>query len=204
MAYNVKQLEWHLVRGLLNNNWRAAALGMEWVIPEYDTRLEQRKEVAQLEFRTQVMQYIDDVSLDAPPRLDVQDVSRRYKDAWEKVFGQTSFFTVLEIADGDINSIPLPLPAVVKQQNFAHVSGPIIHADDKGNVTLTTPTAKDRVVEHLIQEHKRLSEDHRRAAEDGRVGLTQQQRERLKSIETALAIAVKDGDVVSDKPQEKK
>lgn len=166
MACDVKQLEWHLVRGFAGNRWRATALGLEWEIPEHDTKLEQRKEVAQLEFRTQVMRYIDDVSLDALPRPDVQEVSRRYKDAREKVFG------------------------------------PIIHADDKGNVTLTTPTAKDRVVDHLIQEHTRLSEDHRRAAEDGRVGLTQQQRERLKSIETALAIAVKDGEIVTDKSKE--
>jgi hypothetical protein len=200
MAYAIKQLEWHLVRGFMGNKWRAAALGLEWEIPEYDTRLEQRKEVAQLEFRSQVLRYIESVTPDAPPREDTDEVSKRYKDAWEQVFGSTPFFNVLEIAEGGLDYLPMLKPAAATVLSLS----PIVHVDDKGKATIVERSPKQIVIDHLIREHKDVSEEYRMAAHNGQVGLTQQLLPRLKSLESALAIAVKDADVAPAQQKEQK
>ena len=193
MAYKIKKLEWHLVRR--HSCRRATALGMEWEIPEYDSRLAQRKDVAQLEFEARMEKFLEDVKPEPKLRSDTEEVSKRYKDAWERVFGITSVFTVIDVAEGNTTA-PLPLPHVMKDMGiYARGTPPIIHVDDKGVATVVTPTAKDRVVDHLIQEHAEISKQHTKAIHAGQHGISPGLRERLKSIETSLAIAVKDADI---------
>lgn len=201
MAYAIKQLEWHLVRGLMGNKWRAAALGMEWEIPEYDTKLEQRKEVAQLEFRSAMTKFIEQAMPDAPISADDRKYFQKYKDAWEAVFGYTSFLTVMDVANGTKRA-PWPIEHVMKDMGLVPKGTPIINVDDNGNVTVVSPTPKDRVVDHLIQVHAETTKQHDKASQAGQHGISPGLRERLKSIETALAIAVKDGDIVQDKSKE--
>lgn len=190
-------------------------------------RVEAEKEKAQDEFERNLQRWIEDGDLFTSPKSDENNSADNfYLCVLEKMFGKYSDDIWRDVLAGD-RTPPWPLEHVMKDMGLVaksevtklemqlrartftpiHDAQPappsmILNADDKGTVTLIGPTAKDRVVDRLIQEHKQLSEDHRVAAGKGQVGLTEQQRARLKSIETALAIAVKDGDIVQDKPKE--
>lgn len=190
-------------------------------------RLEREKAKAQDEFERALKRFIEDPDLFTSPKADENNSADNfYLCVLEKIFGKDSDETWRDILAGRIFP-PRPreeilegmdlvakaevtkLEMQLRARTFAPVRDAqpaplsvILNADDKGNVTVVTPTAKDRVVDRLIQEHEQLSADHRTAADKGYVGLTQQLRERLKSIETALAIAVKEGEAVSDKSKE--
>lgn len=190
-------------------------------------RVEAEKEKAQGEFERNLKRFIEDLDLFTSPKSDENNSADNfYLCVLEKIFGSCSDDVWRDVLAGDCTP-PWPLEHVLsdmglvaksevtklemqlRARTFAPIQNAqpvppsvILNADDKGNVTVVTPTAKDRAVDRLIREHEQLSADHRVAADKGQVGLTQQLRERLKSIETALAIAVKEGEVVSDKSKE--
>lgn len=190
----------------MSERWYARAMGIDWTIPvsngtaQDNKRVEVEKEKAQNEFERALKRFIEDPDLFTSPKSDENNSADNfYLCVLEKIFGKVSDSRWRAVLAGI--TPPWPKEEILQGMGLRHTN-PIISADFTGNVTVVTPTAKDRAVDRLIQEHKQLSEDHRAAADKGQVGLTQQLRERLKSIETALAIAVKEGEVVSDKSKE--
>lgn len=201
----IKKLEWSITKGFMSERWYARAMGIEWTIPvsngtaQDNKRVEAEKEKAQSEFERDLKRWIEDPDSSAPPasemRTDTTIVYQRYKAAWEAVFGSLSFLTVMDIADGKA-PVPQPLPNVMKEMGVTpNGLPPIIHQDKFGNTIPIWPSAKNKVVDHLIQEHAEISKQHTKAIHAGQHGISPGLRERLKSIETSLAIAVKDADI---------
>jgi hypothetical protein len=188
VAYKIKKLEWSITKGFLGERLHTRALGMDWTIPlsngtaQDNKRVEAEKDKAQNEFERAMQRWIED-----------SDVATDDKPVRNSLMAQAALKTLVGMSyhydGGDVWKPPLG------------GRPPILSVDDKGVATVVTPTAKDRVIDHLIQEHAEVSKWYKAAAERGQVGLTPGLRERLKSVESALAIAVKDGDISEAKQQ---
>lgn len=190
-------------------------------------RLEREKAKAQDEFERHLKSYTEDPDLFTSPKSDENNSADNfYLCVLEKMFGKYSDDIWRDVLAGD-RTAPWPLEHVMKDMGLVaksevtklemqlrartftpiHDAQPappsmILNAADKGTVTLIGPTAKDRVVDHLIQVHAETTKQHDKASQAGQHGISPGLRERLKSIETALAIAVKDGDIVQEKSKE--
>lgn len=178
----IKKLEWSITKGFMSDRWYARAMGIEWTIPvsngtaQDNKRVEAEKEKAQSEFERDLKRWIEDGDGTASDEKPVRN----------SLMAQAALKTLVDIgyyySGGEMWNPPSKRP-------------PIVHVDDKGVATVVSPTAKDRVVDHLIQEHAEISKQHTKAIHAGQHGISPGLRERLKSIETSLAIAVKDADI---------
>jgi hypothetical protein len=203
----IKKLEWFITKGFITDRWYARAIGIEWTIPvssgtaQDNKRVLAEKEKAQNEFERRIQDWIEDSDVANVTRDDTNNSPDNfYLCVLEKIFGKMSDSTWRGVLAGF--SPPWPRPEILERMGLVpRGSATIVNVDDKGVATVVTPTAKDRVIDHLIQEHAEVSKWHKTAAERGQVGLTPGLRERLKSIESALAIAVKDGDISEAKQQ---